>query len=76
MPLDYAIWDRIMKTVLRTAPAHKETKAEFLVRLKKCAMSLPRKWVAMQISRMRKNIQGVIKACGYHAKNDRLAATG
>lgn len=70
MPLDYAIWQRIMEKVLETAPCDKETKAAYLTRLKKCAMSLPKTWVEMQIGRMRENIKGVKDARGYHAKKD------
>jgi hypothetical protein len=70
MLLDYAVWQRIMTKVLVTAPAEEETKQAFLRRLKKCAMSLPKKWVAMQIGRMKENIKGMTNAKGYHAKND------
>ena len=70
MPLDYAIWDRIMTKVMDGAPEGRESKQEFLVRLKKCATSLPKSWVAAQIGRMKKLIQGVVIAKGYHSKDD------
>ncbi len=70
MPLDYAIWCRIMDKVLETAPSHTETKKEFLVRLRRCALTLPRTWVAAQIGRMKEQIQGVVDAKGYHPKRD------
>ena len=70
MPLDYAIWDRIMKKVLDSAPEGRESKKEFLARLKKCAMSLPKSWVAAQIGRMKELIKGVVSAKGYHSKDD------
>jgi hypothetical protein len=70
MPLDFAIWDKIMGRVLSGAPGRAETKPEFLRRLRKCAMSLPRAWVAKQIGRMKKQIDGVVEAKGYHPKSD------
>lgn len=70
MPLDYAVWTAIDRKMDETAPDGKESKEEFLSRLKKCAMSLPRGFVRKVIARMKDNIQGVIEARGYHAKND------
>jgi hypothetical protein len=70
MPLDYAIWSKIMDRVLETAPPHTETKKQFLVRLRHCALTLPRSWVAAQIGRMTEQIKGVVDAKGYHPKRD------
>lgn len=70
MPLDFSIWDRILDDVLENAPGYVETKPEFLRRLRKCAMSLPRGWVAKQIGRMKEQIEGVVDAKGYHPKTD------
>ena len=70
MPLDYAIWHAVMERVLNGAPEGTETKAAFEKRLKQCAKSLPRSFVAAQIARMKKNIQGVIAAKGYNPKWD------
>ena len=69
MPLDYAVWKRIMDKVLEGGPEGRETKEQFLARLKRCAMSLPRPWVAKQIARMKTNIQEVLDARGYHPKS-------
>ena len=44
--------------------------AEYLARLERAAKSLPRAFVRKVLGRMRGNIQGVIEAGGYHAKND------
>ena len=53
-----------------TAPAARESEAAFLARLEKCAKSLPKGVVSKQIGRTKGNIQGIIDAGGYHAKND------
>ena len=70
MPLDYAIWAAIEKAMDDTVPAGKETKTEYLARLEKCARSLPRGFIRKVIARMKGNIQGVIDARGFHAKDD------
>ena len=70
MPLDYAIWTQIEKKMDETDPEGRESKGEYLARLQKCAKSLPRSFVEKVVARMKDNIQGVIDANGYHAKND------
>ena len=70
MPLDYAVWHAIDKEMAAAAPDATETKAEYLERLEKTARSLPRSFVRKVIARMKGNIQGVIEAKGFHAKND------
>ena len=59
-----------MEKVLNTAPEGREAKKEFLKRLRKCAMSLPGRWVATRIANMKTRIKGVKDAGGYHAKRD------
>ena len=70
MFLDYAIWNRIMEKVFNTVPEGRESKKEFFKRLRKCAMALPRRWVATQIANVKTRIKGVKDAGGYHAKRD------
>ena len=70
MPLDYAIWAKIVDKVVDTAPAGVESKKAFLERLRKCAKTLPKGFVARSIQRMPKNIQGVIQMRGYNPKRD------
>lgn len=70
MPLDYALWHTIDEKMATTAPSTVESKANYLSRLERTAKSLPRAFVRKVIGRMRGNIQGVIEAGGYHAKND------
>ena len=54
--------------VLATAPTRTETKTEFLARLRKCAKTLPRGYVAKQIGRMKEQVAGVVSAGGYRSK--------
>ena len=70
MPLDFSIWHALDKKMAETAPGVKETKAGYLARLEKTALSLPRSYVRKVLGSMKRNIQGVIEAGGYHAKND------
>ena len=70
MPLDYDIWKRIVDRMAESAPEGTESKAEFLVRFRKIATTLPRGVVASAIGRMKKQIGGVDKAKGYHPKCD------
>ena len=56
--------------VLATAPTRTETKTEFLARLRKCAKTLPRGYVAKQIGRMKEQVAGVVSVGGYHSMRD------
>jgi hypothetical protein len=70
MPLDFSIWAKIEAAMDKTAPEGTETKADFIARLARCARTLPRSVVREALGRMKGNIQGVIDARGYYAKND------
>jgi hypothetical protein len=70
MPLDYSIWQKINVKLLESEPVGNESKASFVLRLKKAAKTLPRGTVAAAIGHMKKQIQGVIDAQGYHPKCD------
>ena len=70
MPLDYAIWHKIEQSVTKGAPKGTETKAAFLARLRRAAMSLPKGYVKSVIGRMRGNIQALAAAGGHVPKND------
>ena len=70
MPLDYTIWNEIEKYFGESAPSGDESKAAFLERLEQCAKNLPRPFVVAALAKMKRNIQGVIDARGFHAKND------
>ena len=70
MPLDYAIWAEIGKQMIQSDPDDVETKEVFLARLKKTAMSLPKTWVQKQLKRMKANLEGIVKAKGFHSKTD------
>lgn len=70
MPLDYAIWHRIMTDLMNGAPSGVETKVEFLGRLRAVATSLPRGYVKSVIGRMRGNVLALVDAKGFTPKND------
>ena len=70
MPLDCAVWAAIGNAMDKNAPRGTETKADHLERLAKTARTLPRGFVRKAIGRMRANVEGVLDAGGYHAKND------
>ena len=70
MPLDYSIWDTIVDNLMEESPDGHEGKAEFLERLKKTALGLPKGYVAKQIAKMKPRIKGGIDAKGWCPKND------
>ena len=70
MPLDAVIWTRIDEKMQKTAPEGKETREDFMARLKHCAKTLSRRFVARSIARTKENIQAIIDANWYHPQND------
>ena len=70
MPLDYALWERIEKIMNEGAPTGHESHVAFTKRLKKVARSLPKAWVRSKVLQMKENLEGIIEAKGWHAKND------
>ena len=53
MPLDSAIWQRIVNKVMGGAPDHTERKEDFLACLRGAAKSLPRGYVRSVVAQMR-----------------------
>ena len=70
MPLDYAVWKRIIDDVMKNAPKKTETKEEFLDRLCLAAKSLPKGFIKSVIARMPANISALGDAQGLTPKND------
>ena len=70
MPLDYAIWKRIMDQLMEEAPEGRETKTEFLERLRVIATSLPKSYIKSVIAKMKPNLKAISDAKGYNPKND------
>jgi hypothetical protein len=70
MPLDYAIWHRIMTELMEKAPEGTEKKEQFLARLRGIAMGLPKSFVKSVIQRMRKNTKALVTSKGFTPKND------
>jgi hypothetical protein len=70
MPLDYSIWQAIVKKMIANSPKGVETKDAFLTRLHKITQTLPKGYVKSVIGRMRGNIQALLDAQGFTPKND------
>ena len=70
MPWDYALWQQIQERMNRSAPKGVETKAKYLSRLRKTALSLPRPLVRKIIDRMSRNVEAIVEAKGWQPKND------
>ncbi len=70
MPLDAAIWPRVDRLMEETAPDGVEERADFIAGLQDCAKKLPRGFVARSIERTRENLGALVRANGYHPKND------
>ena len=56
--------------MLAGAPAGVEPRGDFVDRLKKTAMPLPRKLVGREVANMKRKIEAIVEAGGYHPKND------
>ena len=71
MPLDYSIWEKIVRNLMDTAPKRKkEARADFLKRLKEVATSLPKGCVKSSIARMHANVKALVASSGFTPKND------
>ena len=70
MPWDYALWQQIQVRMTKSAPKGVETKAKYLSRLRKTALSLPRALVRKVIGRMSLNVNAIVEAKGWQPKND------
>ena len=70
MPLDYAIWQRIVTKVMEGAPAHTERKDEFLTSLRRIARSLPKPFVRSVVAQMKRRLRDLIASKGFAPKND------
>jgi hypothetical protein len=70
MPLDYAIWHRIVTQLMEEAPGGTETKKQFLDRLRVIAKSLPKSYIKSVIAKMKPNLKALVDARGYTPKND------
>jgi hypothetical protein len=70
MPLDYSIWHAVLGKMADCEPAGREPRADFIKRLRRCAMSLSRTYIAKVVGRMKANLQAISDAKGYTPKND------
>ncbi len=70
MPLDYSIWNAVLEKMAACEPSGREARAAFVARLRRCAMSLSRSYVASVVGRMKENLQALKDSSGYTPKND------
>ena len=70
MPLDYAVWKRIVDFVMAGAPEGRETRSQFIARLETVAKGLPRSYFRKIVGRMRENVLALKAARGHTPKND------
>ena len=70
MPLDYAVWAKIVGLVMDGAPEGRETKEQFLTRLQAVAKGLSRSYFRKIVGKMRENVLALKKARGRVPKND------
>ena len=70
MPLDYSIWQAVEQRLVDAMPDGTETKEDFLVRLRRCAVTLPKKHVAAAVKRMKANLKALVESKGFTPKND------
>ena len=71
MVLDYKIWQTIDGRMVATSPKGRESKADFIIRLKRCAKAVCTKaFLTKHIGQMKSRLKDVIKSGGYNPKND------
>ena len=70
MPLDYALWKTIADKLMEEAPKGRESKEQFLERLRTIAMSLPKSYVKKVVAQMKPNLKALVDARGFAPKND------
>ena len=68
--LESCRWARIAKLLMDEAPDGRETKKEFLARLRTIATSLPKSYIKSVIAKMKPNLKALVDAHGYTPKND------
>ena len=67
---DYSIWQAVEQRLVDAMPDGTETKEDFLVRLRRCAVTLPKKHVAAAVKRMKANLKALVESKGFTPKND------
>ena len=70
MPLDYAIWSEIDRRMCSAKISGEETKAQHIARLRRTALSLPKKYVKKVLAQMKPRIQATVHAKGKHIAMD------
>ena len=70
MPLDYSIWAEIERRMLDADVKGTETKAQYLARLRKTALGLPKPLVRKVVLQMKERIQATVASKGKHIAMD------
>ena len=70
MPLDYSIWKAVLTKMRKCEPDGRESKADFIARLRRCAKGLSKVYVGRVVGKMKENLKALKAAKGYTPKND------
>ncbi len=64
MPLGYSIWQAVEQRLVDAMPDGIETRDDFPVRLRPCAVTLPKKRVAAVVKGMKASLKALIEPTG------------
>ena len=66
MPLDYSIWHTIVNKMVETMPSSgTESKDEFLARLRRAALRLPKKHIKAVVEKTPSNVRALVDSKGF-----------
>ena len=70
MPLDYCLWSEIERRMLEADVKGTESKVQYVERLRRTAMTLPKSLVRNAIGKLHGRIQQTFDSKGKHIKMD------
>ena len=70
MPLDYALWSEIERRMLDAKIVGVETKRQYLARLRRTALGLPKSYIKKVLAQMKPRIQATVQMKGRHISMD------
>ena len=69
MPLDYSIWNTIVNNMVETMPSTgTESIDDFLGRLRRIALRLPKKYIQSVVQKMPANVRALVDSKGFTPK--------
>jgi hypothetical protein len=69
--LDYAVWQKVDEKMLGCAPNGRESKKDFIARLKHCARRVcTGKFLRKKVSQIKGRLADVVASGGFNPKND------